>query len=241
QHDTSSSSLIEINLGCDAHDTSHQYFVFVSTFLKHGTNMVRQRYVSRLIMQLKKENKSLSWIRDPCLPFRASEVITHGQKDIKVTGSGNFEYCRSSVLPLLNMTSYCRTKLCTINGIALPEYAFWANEFWGLSAYYYTLERTLKIENNYSFEKLKARAATFCSRPWQSIAKDHAIGRYGNVNQNILKHQCFKAAWISAVLHDGHHFPKKDFNFKFSNLIKGRVVQWTLGALLHRARFLPLR
>ena len=57
----------------------------------------------------------------------------------------------------------------------------------------------------------------------------------------LYRYQCFKAAWISAVLHNGHHFPKEDFNFKFSSSIKGKVVQWTLGALLHRARFLPLR
>lgn len=61
-----------------------------------------------------------------------------------------------------------------------------AYEFWGLSAYYYTLKGTLKMDD-YSFIKLKERATSFCGRPWQSTMKDHAIGRYGNVNHNILR------------------------------------------------------
>ena len=53
--------------------------------------------------------------------------------------------------------------------------------------------------------------------------------------------ECIKSAWMSVVLHQGFQFPVDYPNFQSAQLIEGKDVQWTLGALIYRTRFLPLR
>ena len=53
--------------------------------------------------------------------------------------------------------------------------------------------------------------------------------------------QCFKSAWIATVLHEGFHFPDDYSHFQSVQLINGKDVQWTLGALVYKTRFFPLR
>lgn len=57
----------------------------------------------------------------------------------------------------------------------------------------------------------------------------------------VFRFQCFKAAWMTTVLHKGLKFPPSYHMLRSVQLINHREVQWTLGALLHRTRFLPLR
>lgn len=53
--------------------------------------------------------------------------------------------------------------------------------------------------------------------------------------------ECFKSAWITTVLHKGLKFPENYRHFQSAQYINSKDVQWTLGALLHRTRYLPLR
>ena len=46
---------------------------------------------------------------------------------------------------------------------------------------------------------------------------------------------------MSLVLHNALGFPTDHSLFQSANEIRGRNVQWTLGALLYRTRFMPLR
>lgn len=57
----------------------------------------------------------------------------------------------------------------------------------------------------------------------------------------VLRTQCFKSAWIYAVLHNGFGMSTTKNRFKSTLEIDGQEVQWTLGALLHRMRYFPLR
>lgn len=57
----------------------------------------------------------------------------------------------------------------------------------------------------------------------------------------ISRYQCFKSAWVTTVLHDGLKFPKSYKGLTTVQMIDGKEVQWTLGALLYRTRFLPLK
>lgn len=43
------------------------------------------------------------------------------------------------------------------------------------------------------------------------------------------------------VLHTGFSFPTNYKNLKTALLVYDKEVQWTLGAILYRTRFLPLR
>uniref|UniRef100_A0A671TCX8 nucleoside-triphosphate phosphatase n=1 Tax=Sinocyclocheilus anshuiensis TaxID=1608454 RepID=A0A671TCX8_9TELE len=53
--------------------------------------------------------------------------------------------------------------------------------------------------------------------------------------------QCFKSAWMYEVLHSGFVFPAAYENLRTALLVYDKEVQWTLGAILYRTRFLPLR
>ena len=57
----------------------------------------------------------------------------------------------------------------------------------------------------------------------------------------ICRSQCFKSAWMTTVLHDGLHFPRLYKEFTSAKLVNGREIQWTLGALLFKTRYYPLR
>lgn len=67
------------------------------------------------------------------------------------------------------------------------------------------------------------------------------ISKTTNPFSLIFRFQCFKAAWMTTVLHKGLKFPPSYHMLRSVQLINHREVQWTLGALLHRTRFLPLR
>ena len=57
----------------------------------------------------------------------------------------------------------------------------------------------------------------------------------------LHRSQCFKSAWMSAVLHDGLAFPVSYDKLRSASTVNKRSVQWTLGAILYRTRFFPLR
>lgn len=55
------------------------------------------------------------------------------------------------------------------------------------------------------------------------------------------RYQCFKSAWVYEVFHSGFSFPASYSNLKTALQVYDKEVQWTLGAILYRTRFLPLR
>lgn len=55
------------------------------------------------------------------------------------------------------------------------------------------------------------------------------------------RYQCFKSAWMYEVLHSGFRFPGNYLSLKTAQLVYDKEVQWTLGAILFKTRFLPLR
>ena len=55
------------------------------------------------------------------------------------------------------------------------------------------------------------------------------------------RYQCFKSAWMFEVFHSGFSFPVTYKNLKTALQVYDKEVQWTLGAILYRTRFLPLR
>lgn len=55
------------------------------------------------------------------------------------------------------------------------------------------------------------------------------------------RYQCFKSAWMHQILHKGFRFPRDYSGLHTVQWLYDREVQWTLGAMLYKTRFLPLR
>lgn len=63
------------------------------------------------------------------------------------------------------------------------------------------------------------------------VARQHQPG---------VRYQHFKSDWIFKVLHSGFHFPT-DYPDRRTDNNNNTEVQWTLGAILYKTRFLLLR
>ena len=57
----------------------------------------------------------------------------------------------------------------------------------------------------------------------------------------FYRFQCFKGAWMSQVFHRGFSFPTNFKKLRSAQLVNGKDVGWTLGALIYKTRYLPLR
>ena len=61
--------------------------------------------------------------------------------------------------------------------------------------------------HQYNPEQFAAAARQYCARSHADIMDALARGEYV-ANQRRLETQCFKAAWVFHVLHDGLGFPR---------------------------------
>jgi len=57
----------------------------------------------------------------------------------------------------------------------------------------------------------------------------------------INRLQCFKSAWMMAVLHDALGFPLNYHWLTSVQAVKGHQIHWSLGALLYKTKYFPLR
>ncbi|OBS72813.1 hypothetical protein A6R68_12620 [Neotoma lepida] len=82
----------------------------------------------------------------------------------------------------------------------------------------------------------------YCGMAWSVLTQRFKNGLFSaHADEHRLKYQCFKSAWMYQVLHEGFHFPYDYPNLQTAQLVYDREVQWTLGAILYKTRFLPLR
>uniref|UniRef100_A0A8C2FMS0 nucleoside-triphosphate phosphatase n=1 Tax=Cyprinus carpio TaxID=7962 RepID=A0A8C2FMS0_CYPCA len=240
--------LAEFNLGCDAHRTEHVYRVYVSTFLGFGGNAARQRYEENLISTTQIRNKLLgqhqgesadSPILDPCLPADLQDDVGPQEQRVHLRGTGDFDRCRLLLQPFLNHTNDTNTSL---NGVYQPPIDFTNSQFYGFSEFYYCTEDVLRMGGDYNSTKYSNAAKSYCATQWKTLKERFDRGLYAShADQHRLKYQCFKSAWMYEVLHSGFAFPAAYENLRTALLVYDKEVQWTLGAILYRTRFLPLR
>ncbi|XP_077417544.1 ectonucleoside triphosphate diphosphohydrolase 4 isoform X2 [Vanacampus margaritifer] len=240
--------LAEFNLGCDAHQTDHVYRVYVSTFLGFGGNAARQRYEDNLIKNTTTRNKLLgqhvgemaeSPVLDPCLPADLQDQIGTPEQKLHVLGTGDFDRCRHKLHSFLNHTSETQTSL---NGIFQPAIDYNNSQFYGFSEFYYCTEDVLRMGGDYNASKYTQAAKSYCATQWKTLRERFDSGLYAShADLHRLQYQCFKSAWMYEVLHSGFSFPTDYKNLKTVFLVYDKEVQWTLGAILFRTRFLPLR
>ncbi|NXG17982.1 ENTP4 diphosphohydrolase, partial [Grallaria varia] len=248
QEEVAKNLLAEFNLGCDAHQTEHVYRVYVATFLGFGGNAARQRYEDSLFSSTMLKNRLLgkqtglsadSPFLDPCLPLDAQDEIHQNGQVLYLRGTGDFSVCREMLQPFMNKTNETQTSL---NGVYQPAVHFQNSEFYGFSEFYYCTEDVLRMGGDYNAAKFTKAAKDYCATKWSVLRERFDRGLYAShADLHRLKYQCFKSAWMYEVFHSGFSFPVSYNNLKTALQVYDKEVQWTLGAILYRTRFLPLR
>jgi golgi apyrase len=172
--------------------------------------------------------KDLSLTETPVHLGPASE---HAATSHELKGTGSFEQCLKRTSSLLNKDAPCPDSPCLMNGIHVPPIDFSASHFIGVSEYWYSSEHVFGLGGAYDFVQYELAASQFCSREWDDIVQEHersrqetpntgdgevekdgkvvAVGKWGSeVEIPRLQMQCFKAAWIANVLHEGLGMPR---------------------------------
>ncbi|NP_001088548.1 ectonucleoside triphosphate diphosphohydrolase 4 L homeolog [Xenopus laevis] len=248
QEEVAKNLLAEFNLGCDAHETQHVYRVYVATFLGFGGNAARQRYEDHVFSSNMERNRLLGKqigmsedtpYLDPCLPLDISDKIQQRGHIMYLRGTGDFQLCRQIIQPLMNLSNETQT---TLNGIYQPPVPYQNSEFYGFSEFYYCTEDVLRMGGSYNSTRFLLAAQDYCATKWSMLRERFDRGLYAShADLHRLKYQCFKSAWMYEVFHTGFSFPTNYGTLKTVLQVYDKEVQWTLGAILYRTRFLPLR
>ncbi|KAI2811846.1 Ectonucleoside triphosphate diphosphohydrolase 4 [Blomia tropicalis] len=251
-NDESFKSMVsEFNLGCSEHDTNHQYRLFVTTFLTLGANSARKKYVEYLINQ-NPLNSSLqlreTMLYDPCLSIDSSDTINVTNSGTQflyhLQGSGDYQQCQQKLSQIITqdgVRQWCNNGTCPFVDLKRIAVPFDESEFYGLSEFWYTMNDIFAMGGPYSNLKFDEASSKYCSTSWLVTQDRFKRKLYPNADFKRLLYQCFKSAWISTILHDGFHMPKKYEHFTSISTLNNEPVQWTLGALIFRTRFFPLR
>ncbi|KAJ7080371.1 nucleoside-diphosphatase [Mycena belliarum] len=165
-------------------------------------------------------------------PVHLGPASEHAKKTHRLVGTGSFEQCMKETAPLLNKLAPCPDAPCLMNGVHVPEIDFSVSHFIGVSEYWYSSEHVFGLGGAYDFVQYERAASKFCARPWAGILAEHeatraqhhvlagdgevekdgqvvAVGNWSdNVEISRLEMQCFKAAWIANVLHEGIGMPR---------------------------------
>lgn len=247
EEEAGKSVLAEFNLGCDVEHTQHVYRVYVTTFLGFGGNMARQRYEDQLVNNTLAKNRFLTTqtglsedkpYLDPCLPIGLSDTVVRDNRTLYLRGLGDWARCQGAVRPFLGLHNGTMSP----GGVYQAPINFSNSEFYGFSEFFYCMEDVLRIGGQYDSEKYSRFAADYCSTKWSTLKQrldNKLFSQQADISR--LKNQCFKSAWMYEVLHSGFRFPSDYPSLKTVKLVYDKEVQWTLGAILYKTRFLPLR
>ncbi|KAI0797460.1 nucleoside phosphatase family-domain-containing protein [Abortiporus biennis] len=164
-------------------------------------------------------------------PVQSTAVSQHANQPHRFVGAGSFEQCLSHTSSLLNKEAPCPDAPCLFNGVHVPPIDFSVSHFIGVSEYWYSSEHIFGLGGAYDFVQYERAASEFCGRDWMNIVEQHEssrkegrLGGDGEVEQNgqivetgiwgdkveipRLQMQCFKAAWIVNILHEGLGMPR---------------------------------
>ena len=99
---------------------------------------------------------------DPCLPTDLRIKGTHEGMKYRLKGTGDFQSCRSKLLPLLNRSEPCLSPPCSFNGVHQPRISFNTTEFYGFSEFWYSVNDVLRLKGVYN-AKTFDKASKVCS------------------------------------------------------------------------------
>lgn len=173
--------------------------------------------------------KDLELREDPV--HSTSPATAHLSRPHRMIGTGSFEQCMKKTASLLNTTEPCPDTPCLMNGVHVPPIDFSVSHFIGVAEYWYSSEHIFGLGGAYDYVQYERAASNFCSKDWADILKEHEdsrvrhhlggdgevvengkvvdAGRWGpHVEVPRLQMQCFKAAWVANVLHEGIKMPR---------------------------------
>ncbi|RWS12840.1 ectonucleoside triphosphate diphosphohydrolase 7-like protein [Dinothrombium tinctorium] len=248
--------LAEFNLGCLSHDEDHSYLLYVTTYLGLGANVAQEAYTKSLVKEhlsftsfsTKEPNKHLT-VSDPCMVLKSIkntsiEVEKGFTYEVTLKGTGEWEYCENKLAKLINLEKSipCDTNFsCPLTRLKETIVSFSTSEFYGFSELWFTMEDVLRLGGQYNYFKFKKAVSEYCKTDWSILQERFRKKLYPLADEERLLTECFKSAWITTVLHKGLRMPKTYKNYKSSLTVNSNQVQWTLGALLYRTRYFPLR
>ncbi|CAG8488671.1 3009_t:CDS:10 [Ambispora gerdemannii] len=244
-----------------------EYKVFVSTFLGFGTNEARRRYVEERIHYYMKTHEHLfanpenareqptTLLKDPCLPVDLILTDTTTKPPYySLQGTGSFDQCLELTSPLINKTAPCYDNPCLFNGVHTPNIDFSVNHFIGISEFWYSTHEIFGFDGEWDYAKFKEKAGEYCAKHWNDLQTEYRTNnkwKNSGVDLQRLEMQCFKAAWLTNMLHEGINLPKSsnDYlkpnvdnntitippSFQSINKIKDIQVSWTLGKIVLEA------
>lgn len=270
----------------------HNYNVYTASFLGHGANAARTRYINYLIKKATKNdtNQQLSLLLDPCGIYAQADIVTPKNgwgrpyiipttisskfkhfdtsefmnidtsflldDQVLVMGTGKWNECRDLLIELLPPTPpsfetdpekagkpRCEYH-CPINDQYQPILTaemFEKNQFFGFSEYWFLTRDVIRIEpGDFTGELFELMSQELCDssigkQDWGTVLNNFKNGRFpDSANEQRIRQQCFKSAWMSTMLHRGHGLPQnkqKKFITPVSS-IEGSEVQWSLGAVI---------
>ncbi|XGW21727.1 hypothetical protein V3C99_004584 [Haemonchus contortus] len=242
--DFRSENVENVNLGCRDDDDRHKYKLFVTTFLGYGVNEGLRKYEQQLSDQLLSTKES--YVRDECMPVNLQKVINRSDGSMFVRkGIGDWEGCVDKLSnmitkPFVHPKSLCKPN-CFFGSVAAPMVSLSSMALYGFSEYWYSLDEVLSLGGRYNYTLIAEKSKQFCSQRWSAIQSAARRKLYPKSNDDRLKSQCFKSAWIAAILHEGFDVDKEHNNFQTAFHIAGQEVQWALGAMIYHMRYFPLR
>ncbi|CAG8467537.1 5739_t:CDS:2, partial [Cetraspora pellucida] len=234
-----------------------EYKVFVTTFLGYGTNEARHRYIDDRIGNYSSTHEKIAnpdnsreqpnvLIKDPCLPVDLLLTDTTLPPPLYTfQGTGEFELCLNYTYPLLNKSVTCSDEPCLFNGVHTPNIDFTVNHFIGISEYWYTSHDIFDLGGKWDYKNFEKKATDYCSNNWDKIISNYHKDVLSSTSSDFprLELQCFKAAWLVNVLHNGIGIPKSINSesmgespiFQSINDINDMQVSWTLGKIVLEA------
>ncbi|SCZ97575.1 BZ3500_MvSof-1268-A1-R1_Chr4-3g07260 [Microbotryum saponariae] len=104
----------------------------------------------------------------------------------------------------------CLDQPCLFNGVHVPPIDFSVNHFIGISEYFYSTHDVWALGGVYDYVEFEKNAIEYCAREWDEIMADHKSGKKWKqgVQLTRLETQCFKAAWVVNILHEGIGIPR---------------------------------
>ncbi|KXS21685.1 hypothetical protein M427DRAFT_65660 [Gonapodya prolifera JEL478] len=155
-------------------------------------------------------------IPDPCLPQGLVYDSDPASLPPPFLGTGNFSRCLETLLPLLNKTAPCPDPPCLFAGTHVPAHStapgyspFSTAAFLGVSEYFYTAASPWNLHGAYRPGAFVAEAKKFCDGlTWKDVVRAWDGGEFPGVDKvGELETQCWRAAWVVSVLHEGLGLP----------------------------------
>lgn len=223
----SGGNVYEINLGSNDQNSDYKYKIYSTTFLGYGANEGLKKYEESLV-QAKK-------LQDSCSPKGLNKLIG----EYSVNGTGEWDTCLAEVSSLIGDKSLpaCVKPACYLHNVIAPSVNLSNVQLYGFSEYWYTTSN-FGSGGQYHYKQFTDEVRKYCQKNWNDIQEGYKRKEFPDAEFARLETNCFKAAWVTTVLHEGFNIDKTNHLFQSVLKIAGEEMQWALGAMLYHSRSL---